>query len=248
MSIRDATHIYLTDARTLRACLYLVAALALALLVVWPRGPLEAALRSGQAPDTFTVVAICFLVSALYLGARFGAEDYSTDPSVQLRELAALTPVSILSLVAGRFAFGVLHTILLMLLGAPFLVAAMAVGGAGVPELLQALGLVGLASLAARMAGFLALAVVGTRRPLRDIVLTSGVTAAAAAAFFLSPAQSSFHALAALVRGHPHVAALPAAANAAAAALLAAAAGGVLAVVRVRARARARGQGGGERG
>ena len=246
MSIRDGMHVYLTDSRTLRACLYLAAALALVLLLVWPRGPLEVALRAGQAPDTFTVVAICFLVSALYLGARFGAEDYSRDPSVQLRELVTLTPVPILSLVVGRFVFGVLHTLLLLLLGAPFLVAAMAVGGAGVPQLLQALAMIGLASLSARMAGFLALAVAGARRPLRDIVLTCGVTAAAAAAFFLSPAQSSFRAMAALVRGQTHPAVLPAAADAAAAALLAAAAGGVLTVVR--ARARARGQGGGEHG
>jgi len=236
MSVRDGMHVYLTDRRSLRASLYLAVALALALLITWPRGSLEAAVRAAQAPDTFTVVAICFLLAALYLGARFGAEDYSPDPSVQLRELATMTPVPVLSLAAGRLAFGALHTLLLLLLGAPFLVAAMAVGGAAFSQLLQALAMIGAASLAARMAGLVSRSVLGARRPLRDVALTSCVTAAAAAAFFLAPGVSSFRAIGALAQGPLHAPLLPAAADAAGAVLLAAAAAGVLAVVRARAR------------
>jgi hypothetical protein len=58
MSVREGMRAYLTDRRTLRACLYLAAALALALLAVWPRGMLETVLRTGQVTDTFSVVAV----------------------------------------------------------------------------------------------------------------------------------------------------------------------------------------------
>ena len=243
MSVREGMHAYLSDGRTLRACLYLAAALGLALLAVWPRGTLEAAVRTGQASDTFTVVCVCFLVSLLYLGARFGAEDFAADPRVQLTELVTLTPVPLASLVAGRFVFGLLHTLVLLLLGAPFLVAAMAVGGVGFPQALQALAIIGAASLAARMCGLCALALVGARRPARDILLFFAVTAPAAAAFFVRPAASSFRAIASLARGDGSLSLLPAGVDLAAAILLAACTLGVLSGARARAKRRAPGAG-----
>lgn len=243
MSVREGMRAYFSDPQTLRACLYLAAALGLALLAVWPRGTLEAAVRTGQASDTFTVVAVCFLIALLYLGARFGAEDFAADPSVQLTELVTLTPVPLASLVAGRFAFGLLHTLVLLLLGAPFLVAAMAVGGVGMPQALLALAIIGAASLAARMCGLCALALVGARRPARDILLFFAVTAPAAAAFFVQPAVSSFRAIAALTRADGSLSLLPAGADVAAAVLLAACTLGVLSGTRARARRRAPGAG-----
>jgi hypothetical protein len=241
MSVREGMHVYLSDRRTLRACLYLAAALGLALLAVWPRGTLEAAVRTGQASDTFTVVAVCFLIALLYLGARFGAEDFSSDPSVQLKELVTLTPVPLATLVAGRFAFGLLHTLVLLLLGAPFLVAAMAVGGVELPQALRALAIIGAASLAARMIGLCALALVGERRPARDLILFFAVTASAAAAFFALPAVSSFRAIGALVRGDGSFSLLPAGTDLAAAVLLAGCTLGILSGARARAKRRAPG-------
>ncbi len=241
MSVREGMHAYLSDRRTLRACIYLAAALGLALLAVWPRGTLEAAVRTGQATDTFTVVAVCFLIALLYLGARFGAEDFAANPNVQLRELVTLTPVPLASLVAGRFAFGFLHTLVLLLLGAPFLAAAMAVGGVGVPQALRALAIIGAASLAARMWGLCALALLGARRPSRDLLLFFAVTVSAAAAFFLQPALSSFRGLAAVARGGGSLWLLPAGTDLAAAVLLAGCTLGVLFGVRARAKRHAPG-------
>jgi hypothetical protein len=243
MSVREGMEVWLSDRRTLRACLYLAAALGLALLAVWPRGTLEAAVRTGQASGTFTVVAVCFLIFLLYLGARFGAEDFSADPGVQLRELVTLTPVPLARLVVERFAAGLLHTFVLLLLGAPFLAAAMAVGGVDLPQALCALAIIGAASLAARMAGLCALALLGARRPTRDIVLFFAVTASAAATSFLQPAVSSFYGVAALARGDGSLSLLPAAADLAAAVALAGCTLGILLGVRARAKRRAPGGG-----
>jgi hypothetical protein len=111
MSVREGVRAYLSEQEVLRASLYVAGMLGLALLAMWPRGSLETALRTGAASDTFTVVAICFLLALLYLGARWGAEDYTANPAVQLHEYVTMTPVSLLSLVSGRLLVGLLHTL-----------------------------------------------------------------------------------------------------------------------------------------
>jgi hypothetical protein len=215
MSVREGIRANLSDQDTLRASLYMAGALGLALLATWPRGPLETALRIGAASETFTVVAVCFLLVVIYLGARWGAEDAASGDAAtgaastgavtagaaaRLHEYALLTPVSLVSLVLGRFAVGVLHTLVLLLLGAPFLVAAMAVGGAGIPGVFVAVAVIGAASLAARMCGLLALVLLGTRRPLREVFLFIVLAGAFGSTFFFAPALSPFSVLAALLK------------------------------------------------
>jgi uncharacterized membrane protein len=241
MSVREGVRAYLSEQEVLRASLYVAGLLGLALLALWPRGSLETALRTGAASDTFTVVAICFLLALLYLGARWGAEDYAANPTVQLHEYVTMTPVSLLSLVSGRLLVGLLHTLVMLLLGAPFLVAAMAVGGAGVPEAFRALAVIGAASLAARMCGLLTRTLIGTRRPLREILLFLVLAAVFGSTFFVAPAVSPFSALAGLLNPaeESSVSIRCALAYLAVAVLLAACALAVLTGTRVRARARA---------
>ena len=241
MSVREEIRMYLTDRGILRATFAVPVVLGLALLAMWPRGTLEAALRTGAVTDTFPVAATCFLLALLYLGARWGAEDFAADPGVQLREYVTLTPVPLFSLVAGRLAAGAVHTLMVLFLGAPFLVAAMAVGGAGVPETLQALAVIGAAGLAARMCGLLALTLLGARGPFRRGLLFVFLAAALAVTFFFAPAVSPLRALATLLKpaeGSPSSIAA-AAAGLGAAVLLAAGALAALSGTRARAARRA---------
>jgi len=240
MSIREDLHTYLFDQLILRTCLYFAGALGLALLIVWPRASLEAAIRSGATSETFTVVAICFLVLMLLLGARFGAEDFSADPAVHLRDHARLTIVPLPSLVGGRAAFASLHTVLLLLLGAPFLAASLAVGGAGLSHFFCSLVVIGAAGLAARSCGLLFLCVFGTRRSVRQLTLYSALVAVLIVTFFAAPSVSPFHALNELLRhsaGFPGWLLSTLASLAGAAAFLALS---VLALAVVRARAKGR--------
>ena len=241
MSVREELRTCLTDRAILRATLAVPGALGLALLATWPRGTLETALRTGAVTDIFPVAGTCFLLVLLFLGARWGAESISSDPDVTLRDYVTRTPVSLPFLVLGRLAAGASHTFLLLLLGAPFLVAAMAVGGAGIPHILQALAVIGAAGLAARMCGLLALALIGANGPLRRALLFLFLTAVLAVTFFLAPAVSPFRAMASLlkpVEGAPPPI-LSAAAGLGAALLLAAGALAVLTVTRARAARRA---------
>ena len=195
MSVREGMRMYLSDRLILRACLYLSAVLGVALVVVWPRDPLEFALRTGMAPEAFAIVATCFLLFMIFLEARFGAQDQSTDPTVQLQEHVRLTSVPLVTLVGGRATFAALHTLLLLLLGAPFLAAGMAVGGAELPRLFRALAITGAAGLASRMLGLLALCTCGTRRPMREILMYPVLVIVEIVAFAAVPSFSPFHAL-----------------------------------------------------
>jgi hypothetical protein len=108
--------------------------------------------------------------------------------------------VPLVTVVGGRAAFAVLHTVLVLLLGAPFLAAAMAVGGAGIAHALSALAVIGSASLAARMCGLFFLALAGGRRPLRDLLLMPFLAASLVVTFLFAPQSSPFHALGSMLK------------------------------------------------
>jgi hypothetical protein len=195
MSVQEGMRTYLSDRLILRTCLYLAAVLGVALLVVWPRDPLMFALRTGLAPEAFSIVATCFLLLMIFVEARFGAQDLSADPAVQLPERVRFTSDPLGRLVGGRAAFAFLHTLLLLLLGAPFLAAAVAVGGAGPTRLFRAFAILGAAGVAMRALGLLFQCVLGARRPMREIIMYPVLIALQIAAFAAAPVLSPFHAL-----------------------------------------------------
>jgi hypothetical protein len=151
-----------------------------------------------------------------------------------------LTPVPVISVVGGRLVFSALHTLVLLLLGAPFLAAAMAVGGADFPRALAALAVAGAASLGARMAGLLALSAFSRRTYARDLLLIPCLAAALIASWLLVPWANPLIVTASLLRNPNGAAAglLCAAADTAGAFVLACCAAIVLSVMRARARRR----------
>jgi hypothetical protein len=233
----EGMRMYLSDRGVLRMYLSVAGVLGLALLAIWPRTTIEAALRAGGTADTFTVVAVCFLLLLMYISAKLGAEDYSADTAVRLREYVTLTPVSLLSVIGGRATCAVLHTLLFLLIGAPFLAAAMAVGGAGFPQAISSIAVVGAASFGARMCGLLVLTLVDARRPLRDLLLIPTLGAALVVTWLFAPRVNPVHALIFLLQCPDGAAAglACALANAAVALVLAVSAWMVLSGVRARA-------------
>jgi hypothetical protein len=236
----EGMRLYFSERRILRSCLFAAGALGLVLAAMWPRSTIEASLRGGAASDTFTVVAVFFLLFLVFLSARFGAEDFSPETAARLREYVTLTPVSLFSVIGGRLVFSTLHTVVLLLLGAPFLAAAMAVGGAGFHQALPALATIAAAGIAARMSGLLALALVSRRQQLRDLLLFGVFTAVLVVTWFFAPWANPFHAIAFLLKDPNGSSSCLWCAAADLAAALAAAACAVAALTVVRARAKRR--------
>ncbi len=163
----EGVRAYATQRQILRTYLLVPGALTATLLVTWPQGLMNNVYRGSSITDAFTVVAVTFLFFLLYLSGRYGAEDYAPESLGDLREYVTLTRTSIVSLVAGKGLFAVLHTAFLLLLAAPFLVAAHAVSGAPAGALGEDLAILGCSALAGRMYGLFLLSVFGQRKLLR---------------------------------------------------------------------------------
>ena len=158
----------------LRSYLALVGVIGLALFLWWPRATLDAVVRTGVFPGTFTIVCIGLYICLTYLGARYGSEGFSPEARVKVRDYARLTQVSLASIVAGKILFALLHTLFLLALGAPFLLASLAVSGGGLALMLPALLVIGAATFAVRMYGLLTLVLL-ERQIGRDLCLAGGV-------------------------------------------------------------------------
>jgi hypothetical protein len=193
--VREGFRAYFAQRTILRSYLLIPGALAVALMIAWPQDTVEGVLRGGPATDAFSVVSACFLVLVLYLGGRYGAEDYATDTLGNLREYVTLPAASPGSLVAGKAAFALLHTVFLVALGVPFLLAALGVSGAAPGSLARALAVVAATGLAVRMYGLFLLCVFGLRRLIRGAALLIGTGTWLAVTWLLLPALNPIAAL-----------------------------------------------------
>ncbi len=173
--VAEGLRTYASQRSILRTYLVIPGALAVSLLVAWPQGTADSVFRGAAITDSFSVVAVTFLLFLLYLGGRYGAEDYSPDTLVNLREYVTLTPASVTSLVAGKAAFALLHTVFLLALGAPFLLAAFSVSGTRAGTLAVCLAVLAAAAYTVRMYGLLLLALLGPRRLLRGAAFVASL-------------------------------------------------------------------------
>jgi hypothetical protein len=169
--LREEARTHVSNPLSLRSYLVAPIGAGLALLLVWPRAPLASIMRVGPAPNPFDVVAVCLVLLGLYLGARHGSEDYTPSSATNLRDYVRFTPVSLAGIVLGKAIFAVAHTAFLLLLGAPFLLAASAVGGVTGAQVLLVLAMTAVSCLCVRMLGLLVLVIVRSGPLLRDVIL-----------------------------------------------------------------------------
>jgi hypothetical protein len=193
--VDEGLRAYFGAPRILVTYLLLPCGLGILLLAVWPRATFEAALRAAQLADTFTAVGVGFLLLLLYLSLRYGSEDYSPQTLLRIREYVTLTPVRVSSVVTGKVSFGLAHTLFLLALGAPLLLASLAVAGVDAAQALLSLAVIGSAGLAARMLGLLVLCGIGGGSLTRDLILLPGMACWQIVSLLFIPAASPISAL-----------------------------------------------------
>ena len=172
--IDEGARIYFSHGPILRTYLFVPLALAILTFIWWPRSPFSFYVRTAISPQTFTFIAVGMFVCLAYLSARYGAEDYSSDQYFRLREYVTLTPVPLGLVVAGKLGFGIFHSLFLLLLGAPFGLASLAVSGIAPVTAARALLVIGSSALACRMVGFFLLTLMHERQLLRDFIMMVG--------------------------------------------------------------------------
>lgn len=139
----------------LRSLFYSLIAIAGATFFWWPRGPLADALRTGQPPQTFMVTSITMLLCLIFVSGRSGLEDFAAPDSTRILDVVKLTPVRISSIVLGKLAVSVIHTVFFLFLVLPVLVATRAVSGRGFQELWAVAAAAGASALCYRSLGLL---------------------------------------------------------------------------------------------
>jgi len=190
-----------SHAGALRAWAAFLVALAAVLYAWWPRSDLAWHLRTATPPGTFAAVAIALFFLTGYLNARAGAGEYAPAAETSLADLVALTPVSVAAVVAGRLAAGALTVLFQLLLGLPFLFAALGVSGVSAPVLPAVAVVVAAAAMAWRMSG-LALRLALPEHPvLSDVLLLSASALYLGGTFVVAPAANPVMALVELAGG-----------------------------------------------
>ncbi len=175
----------------LRVYTYYLLAMSAIVFFWWPRGSLAASFREGAAPATFAAAALGLFGCLAYLNARLGAQDFPGKDVLALRDALTLTPVSVASIVFGKLAAGIAHTIFLLALGTPFLLAARGVSGAPPGAAASALVVAGCSALAFRLFGFLLFALFERRPVLKDVLLFFGGLALALLPMLAAPAANA---------------------------------------------------------
>jgi hypothetical protein len=193
--VKEGVQVYFSQATILRTYVVLLAVLGALLFFWWPRGPVAASLFPHAAPGTFTAVALGWLALLVWLSARYGAEDYSSGSFTRLNEYVRYTPVAIGTVVAGKLAFAALHTLFLLALGAPFVLASLAVSAVPTVNAARAFLVVGAAAAACRMLGSFLLVALGERSLVRDIAMLAAALAAISASLALFPAANPVSAI-----------------------------------------------------
>lgn len=188
-------------AGALRVWAVFLVALALVLYAWWPRSDLAWHLRTVTPPQTFAAIAIALFFLTGYLNARMGAGEYVPAGETTLADLVALTPVPMAAVVAGRLAAGAITVLFQLLLGLPFLLAALGVSGVSASVLPAVAAVVAAAALAWRASG-LALRLALPEHPvLRDVLLLAASAVYLAATFVAVPAANPIIALVDLAGG-----------------------------------------------
>jgi hypothetical protein len=184
----------LGDPSALRAHAIFLGALAAVLYAWWPRSELAWHLRTATPPRTFTAVAVTLLLLMAWLNARAGAgEDRAGE--TPLADLVAHTPVTVAAVVTGRIAAGAVTVLFQILLGLPFLLAALGVSGVPAAALPGVLALVAAAALAWRAAGLALRLVLPSHGPMREVLLFASSAAYLAATYVVAPAANPLAAI-----------------------------------------------------
>ena len=182
------------DQSALRSHAFLLGALAVVLYAWWPHSDLAWHLRTATPPQTFTAVAVALLLLAGWLNARAGTGDERSGET-PLADLVAHTPVTVAEVVAGRLTAGLLAVLFQLLLGLPFLLAALGVSGVSASVLPGVLALVAAAAMAWRTVGLALRLVLPSHGALRDVLLFASSAAYLAATYAVAPAVNPLAAL-----------------------------------------------------
>jgi len=141
------------SAQAISTCLGGLALQAAALYLWWPKGGVPQALIAEEGPVTLLAVCITLGATFAYLSLRAGVEEFLLPGQRPLGEWLAGSTLGIGAVLGGYLAGHLLHTVLVLGLSTPLLLAAFAVAGGAWAVLLWSIVIVAAHGAFYRLAG-----------------------------------------------------------------------------------------------
>lgn len=138
--------------------------LAVILFLVWPSQSFYYYLDFNRHPLSYQIMSIATLIVLSFYSIRLGAQLYSHEDFHTFPEWLNFTPITAAALLRGKVLLAFFHTLFLLTLALPFLLASLSVSGLSFSKFYFSLLVVFTASLTCRIIGLL-LAAILTERP-----------------------------------------------------------------------------------
>ena len=183
--VRHGVQIYFLKKAPLTVALHYLMALAAVLFVIWPKSQY---LRVGSPPLTFSILAIVATLIVAYLSFSFGADRLSDETTPFSRSWLLGLNIDLHTAISGFTLLTLVHTLFLVTLAFPLLVAAAHVSGTSTQSFGLALLLMVTCTLAYRWVGLLTLCMWERQEFVRYVVARAAfVVFVLASAFFFPP-------------------------------------------------------------
>ena len=186
--VRQGASSYFLARPPLTAALHYLMALASVLFVIWPKSQF---LRIGSPPLTFSIEAIIATLIMAYLSFSYGASKFGDETAQVSPQTLIEQGLARRSAVVGLMVLTVGHTLFLVLLALPLLVAAAHVSGISRENFGRALLLMMLCTLAYRWLGLLTLCVWESQDFMRYVVARAAFVVIVIGSAFLFPASNT---------------------------------------------------------
>jgi len=144
---------------------------AVILFLVWPNQPFYYYLDFNRHPLSFRIMSIATLIILSFYSIRLGAQIYSHEDFHTFPEWLNFTPTTAAALLRGKILLSFFHTLFLLTLSLPFLLAGLSISGLSISELCFSLLVVFTASLTCRIIGLLLTAIFAERSFLLELSL-----------------------------------------------------------------------------
>jgi len=129
--LEESFHVYLQTRAYRRLHVFYILGLATVTVLVWPSRGFMDFFSTESVPSAFQVVLILQLLALSAVATYSGMDRVASEEIIRYSEWIGRTPVRLRTLMIGKLTAGSLHTLLLIVLGLPFLV--IAAGPAGIP-------------------------------------------------------------------------------------------------------------------
>ncbi|MBA7529064.1 hypothetical protein ES705_21256 [subsurface metagenome] len=169
--IQEGMQIYFYLNRIRNIYFHYLLILAVILFLVWPNQPFYYYLDFNRHPLSFRIMSIATLIILSFYSIRLGAQIYSHEDFHTFPEWLNLSPTTAVALLRGKIALSFFHTLFLLTLSLPFLLACLSVSGLSFSELYFSLLVVFIASLTCRIIGLLLAAIFAERPFLLELSL-----------------------------------------------------------------------------